>query len=96
MTSSQFLASEKKLSELTRPELRDILQHKETPAWLYQALTNELLKRIQDGDKPGIYEWWENVRDCPLFACSVSDIKYDQLESRQQIAACMLYESCQN
>jgi len=95
MTSLQFLDSEKKLSQLTRPELSDILQHKETPGWLYQALTNEFLKRIQNGGNPSVYEWWEDVRHCPLFANSVSDAKYDQLEPRQQIAVCNLYELCQ-
>jgi len=93
MTASQFIASEKKLSELTRPELRDILQHDKTPQWLYQALSDELLKRIQDSDTPSIFEWWETVRDNPLFPHDAYSFDYADLDVKQQVAACRLYQS---
>jgi len=46
MNPSEFLASNKKLSDLTRSELNDLLNDKAITTWLYNAIANELLRRI--------------------------------------------------
>jgi hypothetical protein len=46
MNPSEFLASVFKLSDLTRSELNDLLNDKTITTWLYNAIVNELLRRI--------------------------------------------------
>jgi len=46
MNPSEFLSSNKKLSDLTRSELNDLLNDKTITTWLYNATANELLRRI--------------------------------------------------
>jgi hypothetical protein len=46
MTSGDFLRGDKILSQLTRDELCDLIDNKDTPGWLREILIAELLRRI--------------------------------------------------
>jgi hypothetical protein len=47
MSATEFLESDKKLSDLSRAELHSLLFDKNITAWLYQEVSEELKSRIR-------------------------------------------------
>jgi hypothetical protein len=57
MTHREFLRGDKRLSQLTRDELCDLIDYEFTPRWFIDVLIAELLTRILDtGREPTSYK----------------------------------------